>query len=419
MFRKICLGAICAIALVLIIFAIKIIPGTLKANKNKDLKADTLLVLGGGIKREMLAADLLSKDKDLSVIISTGSSIPCLYRVFVKEKKIEWKRVLPNFKATDTLSNFTSILPIFKRLETKKVKVIATNGHWKRAKHLAQIVLHSNGINFEAELIDGQGHEESTLKTKLDIARAYLWLLFGEIIIKNDYNNITYLDEKWSERKSNCEIGSAKLPDWFYPSSPLKDSESLEDPKLIHALKTGDDLLFSVLISNKELINQTDKNGKSAIFYAIEQDNGRKVFELYKAEANFSITDNQGKRPLDYIKKNGNVENFLGQDTLIEIKSKNLNNEDFLEQSPIQIISKKFVRDKKTKKLKYVIVELENHGSETLHEIELIAKFEKAIYQLNGPNKLEPKEKSLYSKTFPKENHENDGEIIVKCKNCY
>ena len=60
---------------------------------------DMIIVLGGGIRREMAAAQLAQIHPPLPVVISSGSTLPCLYRVFVKEAGVDWRRVTVDFRA--------------------------------------------------------------------------------------------------------------------------------------------------------------------------------------------------------------------------------------------------------------------------------------------------------------------------------
>jgi len=133
-----------------------------------------IIMLGGGIRREMAAAQLAQIHPSLPVIISSGSTLPCLYRVFVKEAGVDWRRVTIDFRAVDTLTNFTA-------------------------------------------------NEESWGKTLIDSLRAIGWLALGNRMVDHLYHSPTYVETQKQLRSSRCELGEATLPD--FNSGPICPSE--------------------------------------------------------------------------------------------------------------------------------------------------------------------------------------------------
>lgn len=173
----------------------------------------SIVVLGGGIRREMLAAHLAQYYSDLPIIISSGSSLPCLYRVFVAEKGVAWKRVKVDFRATDTLTNFTTLVPYLQSNYPRKVLMITSEGNLSRASVLAWLVWGSRGIATEPVLVEGAGHDESWLKTLADSIRGLAWVILGEKTVTKLYNSDAEVQRQMNLRRSQCEIGSANLPD--------------------------------------------------------------------------------------------------------------------------------------------------------------------------------------------------------------
>ena len=174
---------------------------------------NSIVVLGGGIRREMLAAKFAKYYPDLPIIISSGSTLPCLYRVFVEESGVDWRRVKVDFRAVDTLSNFTTLLPYLQSHQARKVFMFTEQGNLPRASALAWIVWGSRGIAIEPVLVEGIGHRESWLKTFADSTRAIVWLLLGEKTVANSYRSNAEVQRQMHLRQSQCEIGSATLPD--------------------------------------------------------------------------------------------------------------------------------------------------------------------------------------------------------------
>ncbi|PSB29490.1 YdcF family protein [Chlorogloea sp. CCALA 695] len=172
----------------------------------------SIVVLGGGIRREILAAQLAQSYPNLPIIVSSGSSLPCLYRVFVEENKVDWRRLKVDFRATDTLTNFTALVPYLQSNQTRKVFMVTSKGNLPRAFVLAWLIWGSRGIAMEPVLVGGVGNHESWLKTFADTARAIVWVVLGEKTVANLYNSDVEVKYQTSLRQSECEIGSAILP---------------------------------------------------------------------------------------------------------------------------------------------------------------------------------------------------------------
>ncbi len=172
----------------------------------------SIAVLGGGIRREMLAARLAKSYPNLPIFVSSGSTLPCLYRVFVEEQGVVWQRVRVDFRAVDTLTNFTALLPYLQSNQPRKAFVITDDGNLPRASILAWLIWGSRGIATEPILVEGIGHNESWLKTFADSIRAIAWVLLGERTVANSYHSDAEIESQMNLRQSSCEIGSAELP---------------------------------------------------------------------------------------------------------------------------------------------------------------------------------------------------------------
>jgi hypothetical protein len=176
---------------------------------------DAIVVIGGGIHREIAAAQLAQTHSTLPVVVSSGSTLPCLYRVFVEKHEVSWRRVTADFRATDTVTNFTAVLTYLHSKTPRKVFVVASEGHWSRVSVLGWIIWGSRGIAMQPVLpIEGGGHDESWFKTLRDSLRAVAWIVLGEIAVANFYHSDTYINTQRNLRQSHCEIvGNAIMPD--------------------------------------------------------------------------------------------------------------------------------------------------------------------------------------------------------------
>lgn len=184
-----------------------------------------IVVLGGGIKREAAAAHLAKQLPDLPVIISSGSRIPCLYRVFVQEYQVDWERIKVDLRAGDTLTNFTAVLPYLQQHRHHHVILITSEGHLRRSRLLAHLIWGSHGIATRPYVISGVGHNESWLKLMADSLRGLAWILLGDWVAHPFYHSPDRVQSSATQRQSQCEIGSADLPLTIDPQRSLIPQE--------------------------------------------------------------------------------------------------------------------------------------------------------------------------------------------------
>ncbi len=173
-----------------------------------------IVVLGGGQRREQEAAHLAHGYPALPILISSGSALPCLYRELTLKQGIAWSRVKVDFRAKDTLGNFTALLPYLLTDQPRKVLLVTSAGQWPRAAVLSTLIWGSRGIAVEAVPIAGAGHEESWFKLGRDTVRALVWLGLGDITIQ--YRSDTEVNLQQKLPQARCESGTATLPHAFF-----------------------------------------------------------------------------------------------------------------------------------------------------------------------------------------------------------
>lgn len=172
--------------------------------------ATAIVVLGGGIKREMFAAQVAQRHPHLPVLISSGSALPCVYRVLAEDHQIEWDRITIDWRAKDTVTNFTATLPWLQSEDHRHVLLVATDGHMGRAGLLAQIVWGWHGIAYTPETFPGD-HPTRPGKTAVDVGRSLAWLVLGDPIV--GYHTPTEIREQEQLRQATCEqIGVVQFP---------------------------------------------------------------------------------------------------------------------------------------------------------------------------------------------------------------
>jgi uncharacterized SAM-binding protein YcdF (DUF218 family) len=138
-----------------------------------------ILVLGGDVERERVAGELAKQD-GLPVLVSGGSNPEYAHWQFGRQG-LDAARVQLDYRATDTLSNFTSVVDDLKRAKVRHVLLVTSRDHMDRALLVGRIVAGSRGIQLTPVPVSC-GHAcrpETTGKVWGDGARAALWVLTG------------------------------------------------------------------------------------------------------------------------------------------------------------------------------------------------------------------------------------------------
>ena len=137
-----------------------------------------ILTLGGGIEREDFTAQFAQSHPNLPVWVSTGSP-PKVARKLFQDAGIADRQVYLDRRATDTVTNFTTLVADFKKRDFQHIYLITSDFHMPRSKAIAFFVLGSYGIAYTPVAIPSQRSPEPKLKIIRDTARAVVWLITG------------------------------------------------------------------------------------------------------------------------------------------------------------------------------------------------------------------------------------------------
>ena len=137
-----------------------------------------ILCLGGDHKREALAAKLASQNSNLMIWVSSGSNNKITNKIF-RNAGIPPNRYFLDNRATDTVTNFTTLVEDFKQHHIKHLYLITSNFHMLRARAIGTIILGSRGIAFTPMQVRTKHDREPTVKILRDIGRSILWLFSG------------------------------------------------------------------------------------------------------------------------------------------------------------------------------------------------------------------------------------------------
>lgn len=137
-----------------------------------------ILVLGGSVQREQFAIEFARNKPDLPIWVSGGSPKEYARNLFAKAG-VDRSRLYLDYQAVDTVTNFTTLVGEFQKRGIKKIYLITSDYHMRRAETIGQIVLGSRGIDFTPISVPSKRSPEPYNKTIRDGGRALLWVLTG------------------------------------------------------------------------------------------------------------------------------------------------------------------------------------------------------------------------------------------------
>ena len=146
--------------------------------KSEFQKPQALLVLGGDKQRELFAAKFAQNYPNLPIWVSSGTNPEFAEWVFA-EAGIESDRLHLDYRAVDTVTNFTTLVDELQAKGIESVYLITSDDHMRRAQIIGEIVLGSRGISFKPVAVPSGRTPEPIEKAVRDGARAIVWLTTG------------------------------------------------------------------------------------------------------------------------------------------------------------------------------------------------------------------------------------------------
>ena len=138
-----------------------------------------VLVLGGDVDRERVGARL-ARELQLPLLVSGGSN-PEYATWLIKQEGLESERVELDYRAQDTLGNFTSLVDQLRDRQVKHLLLVTSADHLARSMAVGQVVAGSRGIHITGVPVACEPRcvSESSLKTWRDWIRAVAWVATG------------------------------------------------------------------------------------------------------------------------------------------------------------------------------------------------------------------------------------------------
>ena len=167
---------IIAILASILISTVAAIPFKLAIAKHRTPYPQAILTLGGGHQREVFTAQFAIAHPNLPIWVSTGTKKVRAREIF-QQAKINNRRVYLDRRATDTVTNFTTVVSDFKQQNIRHIYLITSDFHLPRAKAIAFMVFGSQGITYTPISMASDRQSEPRQKIVRDVIRSYLWIL--------------------------------------------------------------------------------------------------------------------------------------------------------------------------------------------------------------------------------------------------
>lgn len=139
-----------------------------------------IFVLGGDSQRMEFAAQFWRSHQHLDIWVSDCASNLNYDRLIFQQFGVPDERLRLDGRATDTVTNFTTLSEDFVENKIQHIYLITSDYHMRRAKAIASIVLGSEGIVVTPLAVPSSGvMSESMVRVLRDCGRSLLWFFSG------------------------------------------------------------------------------------------------------------------------------------------------------------------------------------------------------------------------------------------------
>ena len=137
---------------------------------------EAILVLSGNRDRHRTASELAQQYPKLPIWLSVGSSSA---REIFKEAGIDTNRLHSDDRATDTVTNFTTMVEPLKEHDIHHVYLITSDYHMRRSRVIGTVVFGSRGIIFTPLEVASERDTETKIRAARDFSRSLVWIFTG------------------------------------------------------------------------------------------------------------------------------------------------------------------------------------------------------------------------------------------------
>lgn len=160
------------------------IPINIAIAQIRSPQPQAILMLGGGGEREEFTAYFAKDYPNLDIWISSGKDPNSIRAIFAAAKtptrakaNQSADRLHLDYSASDTVTNFTSMVTPLKQQGIHHVFLITSDYHMPRARTIATLVFGSQGIVVTPIAIPSTQPRESSWRILRDVGRSILWIV--------------------------------------------------------------------------------------------------------------------------------------------------------------------------------------------------------------------------------------------------
>jgi uncharacterized SAM-binding protein YcdF (DUF218 family) len=170
------------VLIVWLVWKVALIPVKIPITLMRFPEPQAIFILGGNFSRENFAAQFAQNKPEIDIWISHAPELKKqtakIYRIFA-ESNIDRQKVHIDYEATDTVSNFTSLLDDFRQENIHHLYLITSASHMARARLIGTIIFGSNNIILTPIAVNDGGKPEPAIKLVRDLLRSIIYLLTG------------------------------------------------------------------------------------------------------------------------------------------------------------------------------------------------------------------------------------------------
>lgn len=152
------------------------IPVKIAWTQKQNPQPQAIFMLGGNFERDRATAEFAKEHPNLPIWIS---GVYSKTRKIFAEANINPQRLHYDNRATDTVTNFTTMVKPFQNNDIRHVYLITSDYHINRSRAIALIIFGSRGIIVTPMAVPSQRKPETKLHIARDVARSLLWLFTG------------------------------------------------------------------------------------------------------------------------------------------------------------------------------------------------------------------------------------------------
>ena len=157
------------------------IPLRLAIARQQNPHPQAILMLSGDSSRAKFTREMAQELPDLPIWVSVGD--PEIRRILgdLDSQKLQGgDRIQYDNGATDTVTNFTTMVAPLQQNNIRHVYLVTSDYHMRRSQAIATIVFGSQGIAFTPVPVPSQRYRrEARPRIARDIGRSVLWLVTG------------------------------------------------------------------------------------------------------------------------------------------------------------------------------------------------------------------------------------------------